>query len=495
MAIRLKLPGPARHAAAEIYGFEFEDEHLKIVRLRLTQLKREVAQVARLEIKGLSETDLSALVRRTVLTWGLSPNAKTYLLVPLSAVITRSIEIPSRDPQEIREIMNLQASRHTPYTRAEIIIDMIHLGVVRDNYTKVLLIIVPKEVVSRQTLILERAGLRLDRVLFGPEGAAMAASKMLGADHSDQTIGLVHMDSSFTTFSIIQKGRVLFVRGIPLGSMALSDERDAYADRFTDELQKSLEGYSADEMGPAPKSLVLTGAAAQSQEFDDLFLETFHLPVKHQSYIGSVAMSAEAKSAAEQAKRVSYFQTIAPLLLHDRVRVDLTTDERKLKIALEKRARQMMWTGVMALVILSLIFSNLALNVYVKKAYFARLEARYKPVREEARDLEKAFAKIKAVKGYLAERGRSLEALTSLYETAPLDVRLSAIKYDEGGKMSIKGTSSVMASVFAFVANLEQSQRFTGVKTKYVTSRSEKGVDVADFEITCQLRGAAGGAA
>lgn len=151
----------------------------------------------------------------------------------------------------------------------------------------------------------------------------------------------------------------------------------------------------------------------------------------------------------------------------------------------------MLWTGLLALVALSLVFSDLVLKIYVKRAYSQKLAARYAPVREEAKDLEKQFAKIKAIKGYLGGRGQSLEALTRLYDTAPLDVRLSNIKYDEGGKMSIKGTSSVMASVFAFVSNLEQTPAFSGVKTKYVTSRNEKGTDVADFEITCQMVSAA----
>ena len=67
----------------------------------------------------------------------------------------------------------------------------------------------------------------------------------------------------------------------------------------------------------------------------------------------------------------------------------------------------------------------------------------------------------------------------------PDEIRLSGIKYDETGKYTVKGTSALKASVFTFVANLEKSDVFKTVKTKYVTSRSENGVDVADFEINC----------
>ncbi len=53
--------------------------------------------------------------------------------------------------------------------------------------------------------------------------------------------------------------------------------------------------------------------------------------------------------------------------------------------------------------------------------------------------------------------------------------------------MSVKGTASAISSVFNFVTNLERTKIFKGGKTKYVTTRNENGVDVADFEIACEL--------
>ena len=70
----------------------------------------------------------------------------------------------------------------------------------------------------------------------------------------------------------------------------------------------------------------------------------------------------------------------------------------------------------------------------------------------------------------------------------PGDVRLSAVRYEEGTKFTVKGSSNTMASVFTFVTSLEKSQKFGGVKTKYVTSRSEGGLDMADFEIVADIQ-------
>jgi Tfp pilus assembly PilM family ATPase/Tfp pilus assembly protein PilN len=472
----------------DLLGFDLNDEHLKIAHVRTAQLKREVENLFSTEVRGLSEDEIVATVKKTVAGFGVK-NPRVFLCVPLHLVITRSIEIPSRDPEEIREIVNLQASRHTPYSRAEIIIDTLILGVVRESYTKVLLVIVPKDVVARQTAILERAGLHPERVIFGPEGIALACGKILGNESSESLTAIVHMDDMLTGFMVVHKNKILFVRGIPIGANHLLEEKEVYADRFVDELQKSLESYLTDEIGPMPSTLILTGVVGEITDLDELFSRTLQIPTKHQTYFKHFPISNQAKQVASGSKRVSFFNLIAPLLLHEKIKIDLISDERKLKMQLERRGRDMVTTGVLAMLILSLVFAVMVEKLSFKKAYLDKLHKRYDPVRQDAKNLEAIFAKTQVVKDYLATRGESVEALSELYETLPAEVRLSEIKYDESGKFSVKGTSSTMSSVFAFVTALERSPKFKSVKTKYVTTRPEKGVDVADFEIASVIEG------
>ena len=88
----------------------------------------------------------------------------------------------------------------------------------------------------------------------------------------------------------------------------------------------------------------------------------------------------------------------------------------------------------------------------------------------------------------MADRGRSLETLIAMVDVLPKDMRLSDLKYEDGEKFSVKGTSKTMASVFAFVSNMDKSGKFKNVKTKYVTTRNENGVDLADFEIAAGIK-------
>ncbi len=483
--LKPKIPRPpAKSKTHDLLGFDYHEDQLKLVHVRIGALKRQVVNIAHKDARGMSENDVAAYVQETAKKFGLQKPA-AYIIVPLSTVITRSIEIPSRDPDEIREIVNLQASRHTPYSRAEIIIDLIELGVVRESYTKVLLVIAPKEVVTRQTRILERAGFGVAKVFFPSEGIALGCVKIIGAETSDKVTAIVHMDTFFTSFIAVQRTDLLFVRGISIGANHLLEEREIYADRFIDELHKSIESYAADEAGPAPSQLLLTGVVAEITELDYLFSTGFNMPIKHQTYFNYFLISDDARSvAASNSKQISFFNVIAPLLLYDKTKIDLITDERRLKLQLEKRGRDLMQTGVLVMVLLGLCAALFSSKIFFKSAHLDNLTKRYQPVRDEAKLLEQTFAKTQLVKDHLFKRGNSIEAIAELYKALPKNVSLSNIRYEEGGtKFSVKGTSGTMASVFTFVTNLEKSQRFKNVKTKYVTSRSEGGTDVADFEI------------
>lgn len=486
-ALKFELPFGGRKKSRDVVGVEMDEHHLKLVHLVQKGIRREFSNLLVHPVRGLSDDQILMQISQTLQQWKAA-DARAFLTVPLPLVITRNIEIPSQEPEEIKEIVNLQASRHTPYARAEIIVDMINLGVVRDRYSKILLVIVPKETVNRQIQIVDRSGLRLERVIFPPEAIATASAKMAGRDAEEGAYALLHMDYAFTSFVVVDAGRIVFVRGIHIGASHLIEDRAVTLDRFQDELEKSMETYHADEVGAPPKTLLLTGVLQPLSELDESLSETLHMKTRRVPHLDYFHMSEAAKSAAGNAKNVSFLNLLAPIAMFDRLKVDLTSEEKKLKLQLERRARAMLKTGVLVMVLFSLIFVDVTSKIAFKRAYLKQITKHYLPIRDGARQLEQMLAKTELVKSYLVSRGNSLKALTELYDVTPLDIRISEIRYDEASqKFSVKGTSSVMSSVFGFVSDLEKSMIFKNVKTRYVTSRQEAGRDVADFEINCLI--------
>ncbi|MCK5178509.1 MAG: pilus assembly protein PilM, partial [Candidatus Omnitrophica bacterium] len=152
----------------DVISVSLSGDNLKLAYAKVSPTRKELVDLVSYEIQGLSDEEITKSIRSSLDSLKLSA-PEVIVTVPSHATIAKNIEIPSLDAREIREIVDLQAGRHTPYSREEIIIDYINIGAYRENYTKILLIIVTLSVIRRQIDILERAGLRIEKVYFTPE--------------------------------------------------------------------------------------------------------------------------------------------------------------------------------------------------------------------------------------------------------------------------------------------------------------------------------------
>lgn len=470
----------------ELVGIDFSGDTLKFAHLRVSPNKREIVNLLNRNISGLSEDDISKIIGTTFRELK-AKNPEIINTIPSHLVITKNIEIPSVDPKEIKEIINLQAGRHTPYSREEVIVDYIDIGTYKHSYTKILLVIVERNIVKRQFAVLDKAGLKLERVFFAPEGLAWSATKILKIETEDSPVNILHIDEGFTDFSIIFKNKIVFIRSIPIGVIHLMGEREKHQIRFLEEVKKSLEAYQSENIEISPNMLVLTGAVEELNDLEIILNNTLHLPARRIPYFKNLMVSDQALKAASLARRLSFLNVIAPLLSWEEMKVDLVPEEIKLKRSVEDRGRDLIKTGIFILSAFVLIFSTLISKIYFKSVYLKNLNTKYETLNQQAQVLEKDFSRISLIRNYLSNRGFSLETLSELYNLVPLDLGLSDIQFDKQSKFTIRGTAESMSSVFSFVDSMEKSKYFKDVKTKYTTKRKDGLKDVTDFEITSLL--------
>ncbi len=472
--------------AREFVGLDFSSNNLKVAHVRDSLNKRELVNVLSRNISGLNDDDLSGVIRAS---FGelKAKNPSIINIIPAHMVITKNIEIPSTDDKEIREIINLQAGRHTPYSREEIIVDYINIGTYKHSYSKILLVIIARNVVKRQYDILGKAGLKLERVLLAQESLSWSVPKILKIETQDSPASIVHIDEGFTDFSIVFKNKVLFIRSIPIGTQHLTAEKEKYQIRFLEEVKHSLEAYQNEDIEKSPNLLVLTGAIEELNDLEATLTNNLHLPVKVMPYFRNLTILDAALKAASAVKHLSFLNVIAPLLVWEEMKVDFIPEEIKLKKSLEERGKDLIKTGIFILTLFVLLFFILGAKIYFKSAYLKNLKAGYPTLNQEAQKLEKDYSRVGLVRNYLASRGYSLEVLTQLYNLLPLDLELTDIRFDEQGKFSIRGTADIMSSVFSFVDNMGKSKYFKDVKTKYTTKRKDGLKDVTDFEIGALL--------
>ncbi|MCX5703348.1 MAG: pilus assembly protein PilM [Candidatus Omnitrophica bacterium] len=466
---------------------EFCSNHLKIACLKTFSNKNELARLFYRDIAGLPDIDISRMIRSCINELDLK-NATVIDVIPSNLVITKNIEVPSTNPKEIREIINLQASRHTPYSREEIIIDYIELGTYKHSYTKILLIILARSVIKKQFEILEKSGLRLKRVILAPESIARFIPKIIKLENEDTSICIAHIDAIFTDFNVVFKNKPIFIRSIPIGAEHLRDEWERYQVRFVEELRKSLESYQSENIEKGPNLFILTGAIEELKGIENILDSALHLPVRIVSYFTGLNVSSDILREVSLAKCASFLDVVASGLCLDEMKVDLIPDEIKMRRNLEEKGRDLIKTGSYIMTIFVLIIFILVNKIYFKGAYLKDIDKKYQSLDQEAKKLEKSFTEVSLIRNYLLNRGYSLEVLVELHNLAPLNLKLDDIRYDtQAERFSFRGTTEVMSVVFSFVDSMEKSKLFKDVKIKYTSKRKDGTKDVADFEIICAL--------
>lgn len=487
MKIDLRRLNPLSSISSpESAGVDLSTNTLKISHVKTSSNKPEIISLISRNIGGLDEDNISKAVRSAL--GELRLKAPLVInTVPTHSVITKNIEIPSTDPKEIKEIINLQAGRHTPYSREEIIVDYVEIGTYKNNYTKILLVIVARNIVERQLKILEKAGLKLENVIFVPEALAWYISKIQRMENDSSPVNLIHLDEEFTDFTVVFRSKIIFVRCIPIGARHLKEEKEKYQVKFSEELKRSFEAYQSEDIEKNPNMLVLTGAVEELNDLESVLNSTLHLPVKVIPPFTNLSVSNDILKMPSSAKRLSFLSVIAPVLAHQVLKVNLIPEEIKLKRSLEERGRDLIKTGIFILTIFIIIVAILASKIYFKNSYLKILNRNYESLNKDARKLEEDFAKVNLIKGYLSRRGYSLEILAELYDMMSLELKINSIRLDEQGRFSLAGTAESMSAVFSFVGNMEKSKYFKDVKTKYTTKRKEEARDVTDFELTAMI--------
>lgn len=475
-------------AERDLIAIDLSGESLKLAQVKVSHGKKEITNLINRDIRNLSDNQLIELIKSLFKEMKIKKPPYLIDVIPASLAILKNIEIPSRDPQEIDEIVNLQAGRLTPYSRTEIVVDYINLGTYRQNYSKLLLIIVTRNTIKRHLDILEGTGIKVELIGLSSEASCHLLHKFLKFEPKEAISAFIHLDSYFTDFSIALEGKVMFIRSIPIGVVHLVAEREQAQNRFVEEVKKSLETYQSEDIDKSPTSLILTGATEGLKSLELLLNNTLHIPTKSLPYLEYFPLSSQAQQTASLlTARTSFLNVMSPLITLETVRLNLLPEEIKLHRSFEKRAKEVVKSGILVLSVFVLIYLIFIGRIYLKSTYLKILNSKYPPLEEEARKLEKDFDHIQLRKKYLSQRGYSLEVLSELYSAIPLEMRISEIKFDEEKRFSIKGTALTTAVVFSFIDKMEESVYFQDIKTRYTTKRKEGKRDVTDFEILCQV--------
>jgi Tfp pilus assembly protein PilN len=181
---------------------------------------------------------------------------------------------------------------------------------------------------------------------------------------------------------------------------------------------------------------------------------------------------------------VSAFSVVSPVLDLGKSRLDLTPEDVRVRREIEKKSKEAMKFGVLAMTVLLLFCAALLSNLMLKNMYLNKLEKSYVSENEEVSKLNAVMDSTSRVKKIIAEKGVGLSGMALLFRSMPSEVFLTSVDFREGNVFTFTGTADSMSMVFSLVTELENSASFKDVKVDFTRSRRQSGKEVADFGLT-----------
>ncbi len=465
------------------------EEYLKVVLWEERGQGGEVVSALRRDIREISEEEIPKTIQSAVGTMKAKSCRAVYVVTPQIAT-TKNIEVPSVDPNEIKSIINLQAGRHTPYSREEIIVGYANIGIYQRNYSKILLVIVNRDVIKKKITILEEAGITVHHVVFSPEVMASFYAKALGLSGKEETFGIIDVAAHTTDFVIGLSHKIVACRNIPIGAQELLKNKSGSGKKFFEEIKKSLDSYQAEDIEKTPSTYILAADIPLIKELRPQLQEVLDAPVKIAPYLDNIKIAPDIRDEIVSIEDDSFLDLIAAAAAYTKAQVDLIPEEVKMQLAIAEQAKEMGKAGILIAILLLVTCGIFISKIYFKNTQLDHLKAIYEPKHVEVEALEKIAGQTRLVKDYLTNRMTALKVIDELYKIIPDEIYLTNIVMDEKGTLKIQGISESMSQVFSFVTALEDSALFKNVKTTSTTAKKERGKDVAAFEIAFKLESA-----
>jgi len=471
-----------------IVALEFGDEWLKLAQVTVSARgKRLVKLVARrVALQEEASKTLLGLLKEAMI-----PTDSVLISIPRNLVTVRNLQLPTTDPHELKEMIDLQAAKQTPYSEDEIIADFQVVRSSPEGHTDVVLVTAHRSVSNRCLKILEDTHLKAEGIRLSSQGVLDGYRMIRGSTRDEESgpIGVLDIDSHFSDFMAILNGQISFTKALSIGLAKLLAGREKEIDKFTEEIQRAVDIYENEGIGRRITKLVITGAEIELRGLIPGLTEKLHLPVERISLMDNIPGAPEMLDLPEAHRGSLSFAAVLGLAWNpEGAKIDLTPQEVRIRKALENKGRAIMFTGILVISILTALTTLILQHIYFKKQYLEQLDQAVLRTQQGASEVVALKKKIKIISDTTRLQNSSLEILSVLYKIIPSDIYLKAITFEEGSHLILKGVSRKMSTVFEFLSVLEKHPNFHHVKTKHVSRSSrEGGNEETDFEIICPL--------
>jgi len=385
--------------------------------------------------------------------------------IPRQLVNVRILDLPSVDPAEIADMVELQVSRQTPYSLQEILSGFKLIGHTRQGtYTRVLLAIVQRTVVRARYYAVEDAGLQVERMGVSSEGVMAWLLSHTRSEPPESVILSLDVDSYFTHMVVIRHRKVLFSKSLLWGGKHAGAGPQDFVGRVQEAVRSCedvLQGQKFD------KVLVSGAGVARNPEFLAALAAGLEIPCQGVNVFDDVAVDPACRDMLTETVKDSLSITglVGMALAADALALHFVPDVYAMRQRLAQMGRN--WAGVIcglaALLVAGSLYFSLGASRRVERLQALRVENRL--LADSVKQVERRVEVIRATRSRQDSQVMAEYLLPVVHASVPQDVYLDTLVLQmENGQFSISGSAPQRRDIRELIRLLEETPYFNGVE-------------------------------
>ncbi|MBN3038731.1 MAG: pilus assembly protein PilM [Candidatus Omnitrophica bacterium] len=469
-------------------ALEISDNWLKIVQAIPAAKDKKLKRVLVEKITSLDDQQISEKIKELSKKIDINPDLLT-VVVPHQLAAVRNIELPSTNPNEIKDMVDLQIGKQTPFSKEEIIYDYDILTANTEGYSKVMLTIVRENVVARYFKILGQIQMKTEKVALSSEGLLTWCRFACKGMPEDKSYAVVDVGYDTSDFAVVSKDKLIFCRNLSVGFSQSQNRLNEWQEKFIEEINLCIYAYQNEVMDKDIAKIIISGAEMVTQDLNEtVFKEKIGAPVEIITELKNIPEAIDAPADKKiEGRNVSFCSLMGIVLNFPEQKINLIPPQLKIEKGVRERGKDLYLFGIFLVFILVTISSIFFGRMYNNEQYLKALKKEILKIQNKVDKLHGMMEETRGIKRRSFIKDYSLNFIYEIHSVISPEVYLASISFDGDDQLTIRGISATMSETLRLVDSLEDSDYFQDVKTKFATTNKIDGKDMTEFEIVCPL--------
>lgn len=421
-----------------------------------------------------------------------------YSVLPRHDMTARILELPSQDPKELDNMVQLSAEEFVPFPIEELALDQCVLEELPDGQARVLAVFAHKDVVETHIAILQQAHIELEQVYVST--ACLASAAATGGP-KENSFALVNLAPGGLEIVVIKDGRLAYGRAV--ASMQEWEMEETAGEEAIEELavetRASLTAYRREsEMGEG------VGAVYLCSEFADVAppCDTLHHELGQEcapagfardlvAHGGDMLEGTPGPGSAAGYPVYPVVMLGAALIAQGRGRVNIHLLPRSVIEARQRVGvrRTLIRFAAAAAALVAAAVGLYAEAVYQRSAYVRQLNARIEEIRPHAMGILSKQKQLRILQRQVERSGGAVELLAALCDLFPeAGVNISRFLFIHNDRIELCGRAKTRPELEKLVEDILQAgkstlEQFSRAQRVYETQVMEHKEKILEFKI------------